>query len=165
MSLKPITLKRINRDIKMFFDDEHEYISIYPNPNNILEIYFILKGQKDTIYENGEYLCKLLHSKDYPLKAPDYFVFTPNGRFETDKKICLSNSAFHQKDWAPGAWNLLSLLNGFFSIWHSDIREDRLGISHVQNINESNVKNYAKESKDWNKNSQFYNNYKIEKST
>ena len=151
MSVRPITIKRITRDIKLFLDDNHENITIFPDPNNILEISFILKGPSGSIYENGEYLCKLVHSSDYPLKAPDYYVYTPNGRFEIDKKICLSNSAFHQKDWAPGAWNLLSLLNGFFSIWISEIEEDRLGISHIKNINEDNVKMLATKSKNWNK--------------
>ena len=61
MSIRPITIKRITRDIKLFLDDNHENITIYPDKNNILEIYFILKGQSGTIYENGEYLCKLVH--------------------------------------------------------------------------------------------------------
>ena len=156
MSIRPITIKRITRDIKLFLDDNHENITIYPDKNNILEIYFILKGQSGTIYENGEYLCKLVHNSDYPLKAPDYLVFTPNGRFETDRKICLSNSGFHQSHWAPGAWNLLSLLNGFFSIWHSEIEEDRNGISHITKIDENKVKNYAVNSKEWNQSSEIF---------
>lgn len=160
MSIRPITAKRIARDMKLFNDDNHKNIEIYPDTNNILEIYFILKGQDDTIYENGEYLCKLVHSPDYPLKAPDYYVYTPNGRFEVDRKICLSNSAFHQKDWAPGAWNLLSLLNGFFSIWVSEIKEDRIGISHIKEIKENNVKKLAEQSKNWNKSSKNYSKYK-----
>ncbi len=160
MSTRPITIKRITRDIKLFLDNDHDNISIFPDQNNILEISFILKGQVGTIYENGEYLCKLVHSPDYPLKAPDYYVYTPNGRFEVGRKICLSNSAFHQKDWAPGAWNLLSLLNGFFSIWVSEIKEDRLGISHIQKIDEDKIKILANQSKDWNKSFKDINKYK-----
>lgn len=161
MSIRPITIKRITRDIKLFLDDNHEYISIYPNPDNILEIYFILKGQKGSIYEKGEYLCKLVHNSDYPLKAPDYYVFTPNGRFEINEKICLSNSGFHQSHWAPGAWNLLSLLNGFFSIWHSDIEEDRKGISHITKIDEDIIRFHVSKCEEWNKSLAVYDKYKL----
>jgi ubiquitin-protein ligase len=148
--IRPMTIKRISKDIKLFLNDEHKNIFIYPNPDNILVIFFLLKGQEGTEYENGEYLCKLVHNNNYPLKAPDYYVFTPNGRFEINKKICLSNSAFHQAEWAPGAWNLLSLLNGFFSIWHSDIKEDRIGISHITKINKDKIKEYNENSKTYN---------------
>lgn len=148
--IRPITIKRINNEIKLFLNDEHPNITIYPNPNNILEIFFILKGHKDSCYENGEYICKLQHNKDYPIKAPDYYVYTPNGRFETGRKICLSNSAFHQRDWAPAAWNLVTLLNGFDSIWHSEIEEDRNGIGHILKIDEDIIKRFANDSKNFN---------------
>lgn len=150
MNLNKLTLKRINGDLKHFNNNGLENIMIYPNPDNILEIYFLLKGEKNTNFENGEYLCKLQHNKDYPLKAPDYYVYTPNGRFTCDRKICLTNSAFHQSDWAPGAWNLLTLLNGFYSIWHSDEKEDKVGIGHCKHSSEE-IKLYAKNSNEYNK--------------
>ena len=156
ITYSPITIKRINGEIRQFLnskkeDESLEKIEIYPNPDNILEIYFKIKGSKSSNFENGEYICKLIHNSQYPLKAPDYYVLTPNGRFEVNKKICLTNSAYHQGDWAPAAWNLLTLLNGFYSIWHSNIREDKLGISHL-NTNSELIKKLAKESKEYNKN-------------
>ena len=103
--------------IKMKTEEKNlENIFIYPNPDNILEIYFLIKGDKNSPFDGGEYICKLVHSAQYPIKAPDYYVYTPNGRFETNRKICLTNSGFHQNEWAPAAWNLLTLLNGFYSI-------------------------------------------------
>jgi hypothetical protein len=53
-------------------------------------------------------------------------MFTPNGRFEVNKKICLTTSGFHQDQWVAAAWNLTTLLQGFASIWHSDITEDKI---------------------------------------
>jgi hypothetical protein len=71
---------------------------------------------------------------------------TPNGRFEVKRKICLTNSANHQADWAPAAWNLITLLEGFSSVWHSDIKEDKIGISHIPNTPDSEIRRLAQES-------------------
>ena len=151
----PITIKRINAEIKQFKkmlleqEDDQKNILIYPNPDNILEIYFLIKGAVDTDFKDGEYICKLVHNNMYPLKAPDYYVLTPNGRFEVNKKICLTNSGYHQGEWAPAAWNLLTLLNGFYSIWHSNIPEDKIGISHLKSKSDI-IKKYALNSKEYN---------------
>lgn len=150
MSFSPITVKRINGEIKQFVKNKNENISIYPNPDNILEIYFKIKGLQNSNFENGEYICKLVHHPQYPLKAPDYYVLTPNGRFEINRKICLTNSAYHQGDWAPAAWNLLTLLNGFHNIWHSEIKEDKIGIGHLR-LNDDTIKEFAKNSIEFNK--------------
>ena len=110
-----------------------------------------IKGLKESPFKNGEYICKLVHNPQYPIKAPDYYVLTPNGRFETNRKICLTNSAYHQADWAPAAWNLLTLLNGFYNIWHSNIKEDKIGIGHLRSSDES-IKQFSVNSIYFNKN-------------
>ena len=151
MSYSPITVKRINGEIKHFLKNNvNENIDIYPNPDNILEIYFKMKGLKNSPFEDGEYICKLVHNPQYPIKAPDYYVLTPNGRFEINRKICLTNSGFHQDHWAPAAWNLTTLLNGFHSIWHSEIKEDKVGIAHLRLPNDK-IKNYSVNSVEYNK--------------
>jgi ubiquitin-conjugating enzyme E2 J2 len=150
-----LTIKRINGEIKQFLkmkmtEKNLENIMIYPNPDNILEIYFLIKGDPESPFNKGEYMCKLIHNPSYPLKAPDYHVLTPNGRFEINRNICLTNSAFHQGDWAPAAWNLLTLLNGFYSIWHSTSPEDKVGIGHLKKEPDDIIK-IASESKEYNK--------------
>ena len=163
MSYSPITVKRINGEIKQFLkNNTNEYIKIFPNPDNILEIYFKIKGMENSSFEEGEYLCKLVHHPQYPIKAPDYYVLTPNGRFEINRKICLTNSAYHQSDWAPAAWNLLTLLNGFHNIWHSEIREDKLGIGHMR-ISDEKIKELAKNSKQFNKSISINQHFESEK--
>lgn len=155
ITYSPITIKRINGEIKQYLknlselDEKSKNIYIHPNPDNILEIFFLLKGSNDSSFKNGEYICKLVHHPEYPLKAPDYYVLTPNGRFETNRKICLTNSGFHQSDWAPAAWNLLTLLNGFYSIWHSNSRDDKLGIAHL-NLSDDKINKFAADSKNYN---------------
>ena len=39
------------------------------------------------VYGNGEYICKLVHHQQYPLKARDYYVLTSNGQFEINKIV------------------------------------------------------------------------------
>ena len=150
MSFSPITVKRINGEIKQFMKNQPDNIRIFPNPDNILEIYFLIKGNTDSPYKDGQYLCKLVHNPQYPLKAPDYYVMTPNGRFEINRKICLTNSGYHQHDWAPAAWNLLTLLNGFYSIWHSNVREDKIGISHIKDTPNTKIIELAGKSIEFN---------------
>ncbi len=151
MEINKITIKRINGDFKLFEKSNPQYFDILPNKDNILEIYFLMYGRESTPYEGGQYLGKIVHNPDYPRKAPDYYVLTPNGRFEINKKICLTNSSYHQSDWAPAAWNLVSILEGFSSVWHSEIKEDKIGISHLSNSPVESIKNLAKTSVDYNK--------------
>ncbi len=147
----PITIKRINGDLKAFIKAAPESFDIYPNPENILEIYFLMYGLKDSLYQGGQYIGKIVHNPDYPRKAPDYYMMTPSGRFDINKKICLTNSGFHQADWAPAAWNLVSILEGFSSVFHSEFKEDKVGISHIMNISDENIKMKATESIEYNK--------------
>jgi ubiquitin-protein ligase len=149
MEINKVTLKRINGDFKRFNDEKPKYFDVYLNPNNPLEIYFLIYGRENTDYEGGIYIGKIVHSPNYPIKAPDYYMFTPNGRFEINKKICLTNSGYHQSDWAPAAWNLVTLLEGLSSVWHSDIKEDKIGISHM-NSNSDLIKSYASNSNTYN---------------
>jgi len=150
MNLSNITLKRINGDLKKFSDENPKYVDVFPNIDNILEINFLLYGREDSNFKGGQYIGKIIHSPEYPCKAPDYYVFTPNGRFEVGKKICLTNSSYHQINWAPAAWNLITLLEGFSSVWHSEINEDKIGISHITNCDPIIINNYASNSVEWN---------------
>jgi ubiquitin-conjugating enzyme E2 J2 len=159
-SFKSITVKRINGDFKLFQSTNPKHFDIYPNPNNILEIWFIMYGLKGSSYESGQYIGKIIHSPDYPMKAPDFYIYTPNGRFHLNKKICLTNSSYHQESWAPAAWNLVSILEGLFSIWHSDNRDDLNGVGHLH-TNNSDISLLASNSINYNKNNlnDIYNNF------
>jgi len=161
--MQALTIKRINGDLRKFREANSTYFDVYPNPDNILEIFFLIIGREGTPFEGGHYIGKIVHSPEYPRKAPDYFILTPNDRFEINKKICLSNSGYHPEDWAPAAWNLLTLLEGMSSIWHSNDKADKVGISHIQNSNNDNIKLKAKQSISFNldKYSNIYKNFKL----
>jgi len=161
--MQALTIKRINGDLRKFRESQPTHVDVYPNPDNILEIFFLIIGREGTPFEGGHYIGKILHSPEYPRKAPDYFILTPNDRFEINKKICLSNSGYHPEDWAPAAWNLLTLLEGMSSVWHSNDKADKVGISHITNVCESSMKNKAKNSisYNWEKYPEIYSNFKL----
>lgn len=166
MEPNKITIKRINGDYKLFEKVNPDFFDIQPNSGNILEIYFLLFGRPGTDYENGQYIGKIVHNPEYPKKAPDYYMLTPNGRFEINKKICLTNSSYHQNDWAPAAWNLVSILEGFSSVWHSEYKEDKHGISHISSTSSEDLKVLASHSINYNLSylSELYENFpKIKK--
>jgi len=46
-------------------------------------------------YAGGQYHGKLIFPSDYPYKPPAIMMLTPNGRFNTNTRLCLSMSDFH----------------------------------------------------------------------
>ena len=78
------------------------YIIIHNNTCNIL------------LYLGGFYHGKLMFPGDYPFKPPRIMMITPNGRFQTNKRLCLSISDFHPDTWNP-AWSVSTILTGLLS--------------------------------------------------
>jgi ubiquitin-protein ligase len=146
-----IQLKRFKNESKLIKEQPLGYITAYPDELNPLIWYFLVVGQKDTDYCGGHYIGEIHHSIKYPAEPPDYYMRTPNGRYEINKKICLSNSSYHKGDWTS-TWNINSILIAFYSIWLDD---KEYGISHIkmskserikladESIN-YNIKNYNK---------------------
>lgn len=52
---------------------------------------------------------------------------------------------------APAAWNLITLLEGLSSIWHSNSKEDKVGIAHLIKTTDEDIKAFAKNSEEYNK--------------
>lgn len=106
--------KRLQREFELICKNPMENIKVKPDPENLYIWYFIFEGPKDTPYENGLYAGKILFPKDYPFKAPDFIMLTPNGRFKTNHKICLSYSGYHQESWSS-IWTVTTMLQGLLS--------------------------------------------------
>ena len=66
-----------------------------PDSNNIFEWYFVVFGLKDEPYIGGYYMGKLKFPTDYPWKPPSIMMITESGRFQVNKRICLSISDYH----------------------------------------------------------------------
>ncbi|XP_065908567.1 ubiquitin-conjugating enzyme E2 J1-like isoform X2 [Dysidea avara] len=80
-----------------------------PLEDNLFEWHFTVQGPKDTAFQGGRYHGRILLPPDYPMKPPSIIMLTPNGRFEVNKKICLSMSAYHPELWQP-SWSIRTAL-------------------------------------------------------
>jgi len=89
-------------------------ISVMPLESNILEMHYVIEGSSDTPYAGGIYHGKLVFPKDYPLKPPSVIMLTPSGRFQPNRRLCLSMSDFHPETWNP-VWSVETILTGLYS--------------------------------------------------
>lgn len=93
------------------------HIQAHPQPNNLLEWHFVLEGAKGSDFEGGVYHGKLVFPPNYPFKPPGISIFTPNGRFAVNTKLCLSISDFHPESWNP-MWSVGTILTGLLSFMY-----------------------------------------------
>ena len=56
---------------------------------------------------------------EYPFKPPAIMMLTPNGRFVTNTRICMSMSDYHPETWNP-LWSVASILTGLLSFMLED---------------------------------------------
>ena len=83
-------------------------IRLHPT-KNLFEWHFSFTGTPDSVYDGGVYHGKIFLPPEYPRKAPSICITTPNGRWETNKFICLSATAHHPETWDTN-WNLRTLV-------------------------------------------------------
>ena len=120
--------KRIQNELKMLQKDPLESIDIYPDENDIRTWYFLIRGPDDSQYKDGWYIGKLVLSENYPTTPVDFYMLTPNGRFDIEKKICLTISSYHSDQWSS-IWSIQKILGAFLSVMISDFDT---GISHIR---------------------------------
>lgn len=106
---------------------------------------------KNTPYKGGQYLGKLIFPENYPYEPPALQMITPSGRFKTNEDICMSFTNYHTESWNP-LWTIGAILVGFVSFMVSD--ELTTGI--ILYSNEEKIKNFAKESKDFNQRNDIF---------
>jgi len=117
----PISLKRLKREYLKLLNNPPPFIIAKPLESNILEWHYIITGPPDTPYHNGEYHGVLLFPPEYPYKPPAIKMMTPNGRFKTDFRLCLSISDYHPKNWSA-AWSVSTILTGLLSFMLEDTK-------------------------------------------
>lgn len=93
------------------------HIQAHPVPSNLLEWHFVLEGAKGTDFEGGYYHGKLVFPPNYPFKPPSISMFTPNGRFAINTKLCLSITDYHPESWNP-MWSVGTILTGLLSFMY-----------------------------------------------
>lgn len=75
------------------------FIKAEPLPSNILEWHYVLQGPPGSEFEGGVYHGKVIFPPTYPFKPPSITMITPNGRFATNTRLCLSMTDYHPETW------------------------------------------------------------------
>ncbi|KAL3528536.1 hypothetical protein ACH5RR_007858 [Cinchona calisaya] len=107
-------VKRLQKEYRALCKEPVSHVVARPAPNDILEWHYVLEGSEGTPFAGGYYYGKIKFPPEYPFKPPGISMTTPNGRFMTQKKICLSMSDFHPESWNP-MWSVSSILTGLLS--------------------------------------------------
>ena len=111
-----ICIRRLTKELSALKKEpmKDPTITVAPNESNILEMHYVLEGSPGTPYEGGVYHGKLIFPKEYPLKPPGVMMLTPSGRFQPNRRLCLSMSDFHPESWNP-MWSISTILRGLYS--------------------------------------------------
>lgn len=107
-------VSRLRQDFLRLKKDPVPYIVAEPLPSNLLEWHYVVTGPEDSPYNGGLYHGKLVFPVEFPFKPPSIYMITPNGRFKTDTRLCLSISDYHPDTWNP-AWSVATILTGLLS--------------------------------------------------
>jgi len=107
-------VSRLKQDYIKIKKDPVPYIVAEPLPSNLLEWHYVVTGPDDSPYKGGMYHGKLVFPREFPFKPPSIYIITPNGRFETNKRLCLSISDYHPDTWNP-SWSVSTILTGLLS--------------------------------------------------
>lgn len=110
---------RLQQDYINLNKDPVPYICAEPLPWNILEWHYVIQGPENTPYHGGFYHGSLVFTQQYPFKPPSIYMRTPNGRFQCNRRLCLSISDYHPDEWNP-AWSVSSILTGLLSFMLED---------------------------------------------
>ena len=62
----------------------------------------------------SRFCFQLIFPAEFPFKPPSIYMTTPNGRFKTHTRLCLSISDYHPDTWNPG-WSVGTILIGLLS--------------------------------------------------
>lgn len=147
--------KRLQKEISMYQKENFKFpnLILRYKEHDLLTWYFIVYDLKETPFEGGVYFGKILLNKEYPLKPPNFIFITPNGRFEINKSICTTFSAYHQ-DTYTSTWNIMSMMEAMISFM-TDKHPDT-GIGSIL-TDDNHKKILAQNSIKWNKNNITFN--------
>jgi ubiquitin-conjugating enzyme E2 J2 len=112
-------LKRLQREYKDLLKEQPPFIEAHPDPSDILQWHFAVIAPPDSPYQEGIYWGQIIFPPQYPMAPPTIKMMTPSGRFEPNRSICFSMSAFHPEQWQP-SWGVRSICIGFLSFMLGD---------------------------------------------
>ena len=149
--MSDLALKRLTKEYRRLKDKPLDNVLAAPFEGNLLKWYFVLHSLDHRDYEGGVYIGVIHFASEYPMKPPDIVFHTPNGRFETNKKICLSFTSYHPESWNP-AWSFENMMIGLVSFMLSE--ENATG---VVSCSSSQRRAYAAKSMEFNMKDKDFN--------
>ena len=111
-------LSRLQKEYKTILKEPISNAITVPDPKNWLRWHYVIYGLEGP-FTGGIYHGELLFPSDYPMGPPSIKMFTPNGRFKQNHKICTSMSDFHPESWTP-LWNVGTIITGLMSFMQDD---------------------------------------------
>lgn len=108
---KSSAVKRILSEARELASDTSTEYTAAPLEDNIFEWHFTLRGPSSTEFADGLYHGRIQLPAEYPMRPPNLVILTPNGRWELNKKICLTFTGYHEEMWQP-AWGIRTALLG-----------------------------------------------------
>jgi len=142
-NLKSPSVKRLMQEAKELREATEQYHA-QPLDDNLYEWHFTIRGAPDTDFADGVYHGRIMLPPDYPMKPPSIVLLTPTGRFEINKKICLSISGHHPESWQP-SWSIRTALMAIIGFLPSPGK----GAIGALDYPSEERKKLAKRSKDW----------------
>jgi len=107
-NLRNPAVKRLMKEAAELRSPTEMYFA-QPLEDNLFEWHFTVRGSPDTEFQDGIFHGRIILPPDYPMKPPSIMLLTPNGRFELNKKICLTISGYHPESWQP-SWSIRTAL-------------------------------------------------------
>nr|CAG8564827.1 3348_t:CDS:2 [Entrophospora candida] len=108
-NMRSPAVKRLLKEARELQQDTCSDYTAQPLEDNLFEWHFVIRGPDSTEFEGGRYHGRILLPSEYPFKPPNLMLMTQNGRFELNKKICLSITGYHPEYWLP-AWGIRTVL-------------------------------------------------------
>ena len=120
--------RRLLKESSDLHKNPSPYFTAAPiNDTNLHDWHFTLAGPPSpSPYAQGLYHGRITFPATYPLRPPSFRFLTPSGRFEVNRKICLSISGHHEETWQP-AWGVRTALLGIRSEIFSSESQGQVG--------------------------------------
>ncbi|GAA5977002.1 hypothetical protein JCM11641_002223 [Rhodosporidiobolus odoratus] len=115
LSKRSAGVRRLLQEAAELASDPETSYNAAPLEDDLFSWHFTIKGPGGD-FQGGQYHGKLTLPSEYPFKPPEVYLLTPSGRFEVNKKVCLSISSFHPETWQP-SWGIrtaMLALTAFF---------------------------------------------------
>ncbi|KAF8321654.1 UBC-like protein [Clavulina sp. PMI_390] len=109
-------VKRIMAEARELERDGSTEYTAKPTEEDLFDWHCTIRGPPDSEFAGGLYHARITLPPEYPFKAPSIMLLTPNGRFELNKKICISFTSYHEDLWQP-SWGVRTAIIGLQSFF------------------------------------------------